>query len=280
MTTYLDYQANPGDNNSPPPVGAPEGMFPAAVNDVLREIMSVIRQLGDQVSTTFSGLGSMAQQNAGAVAITGGAVNANLTGNGAGITALNAQALSNGPIQPGLLAGTYNITATHAQNADTVGGMPPSALVPIGAVVAYYGDPSNLDWNRWAVCDGSRGTPDLRDRYIRGNGPGTGFGAFGAYSGWTDSQGWHSHGGGTQPTTLSVAQMPSHQHVVTLLGGAGMSPSGGPWSTGTGTNDHVSTSAGGDQPHNHGINGDGAHTHNVGVNPPPSFGLWWIMRIG
>lgn len=47
MTYYLDYSATAASNTAVPPKGAPEGMRPSEVNDTMRDMMSVIRQLGD-----------------------------------------------------------------------------------------------------------------------------------------------------------------------------------------------------------------------------------------
>src|SRR5262247_3381931 len=98
MTTYLDYKVIAEENNSAPPVGAPENMPTSMVNNVLREIMSVIRQLGDQTQLDFSNLGTMAIQDADAVLITGGDITATLAGPGGGITNLKSQNLIEGPI--------------------------------------------------------------------------------------------------------------------------------------------------------------------------------------
>lgn len=84
MTTYLNYSATSADNNTAPPVGAPEGMYPSAVDDTMREMMSVVRQLGDQTQSTFTALGTMSQQNANAVNITGGTVGGSTTINTSG----------------------------------------------------------------------------------------------------------------------------------------------------------------------------------------------------
>ena len=47
MPVYTDYSAVPADNNTAPPVGAPEGMPPSSVNDAMRYHMAVTRILGD-----------------------------------------------------------------------------------------------------------------------------------------------------------------------------------------------------------------------------------------
>lgn len=76
-------------------------------------------------------------------------------------------------------------------------------LIPRGAILAWPGlgaVPAG-----WAVCDGTGGTPDLRDRFVRGAGPSNAHGAAG---------GSHTH-------TLTAAEMPSHTHTVTLGGASG-----------------------------------------------------------
>ena len=41
--------------------------------------------------------------------------------------------------------------------------------IPSGVVVSWYGDKVNVP-SGWAICDGTNGTPDLRDRFIVGAG--------------------------------------------------------------------------------------------------------------
>lgn len=53
----------------------------------------------------------------------------------------------------------------------------------------------------WAICDGSRGTPDLRGRFILCSGQGEGL-----------TNRIHNTTGGTESETLSIAQIPSHNH--------------------------------------------------------------------
>jgi hypothetical protein len=283
MTIWSDYKPLPADNIAAPPVGAPEGMWPSATNDVLREIMSVINQLGQQVTDTFAGLGTMSNQASNNVNITGGVISGvTISGNGAGLTSLNAAALATGIVPAARLSGTYDITVTQANNANTVQGFSPAMLVPVGSITAWWGDPTALPAN-WRVCDGTNGTPDLRDRYLRGVGPGTVFGAnVGAYTGSTDAQGSHSHGGATGLHTLVEGEIPAHTHTTSLGWGYmnNTGPANMPAGTATGTiNTFVTGPTGGNQPHNHTLVGDGNHTHNVTTNPPPSVGVYWIMRM-
>ena len=68
-------------------------------------------------------------------------------------------------------------------------------LVPPGAIIMWSGSINDIPVG-WALCDGSNGTPDLRDRFIVGAG--------GEYS--------PGNTGGAKSVTLTVAQMPQHNH--------------------------------------------------------------------
>jgi microcystin-dependent protein len=68
-------------------------------------------------------------------------------------------------------------------------------LIPSGVIVMWSGAVDAIP-EGWALCDGSNGTPDLRDRFIVGAG--------GSYS--------VGDTGGSNSVTLSVSEMPSHQH--------------------------------------------------------------------
>jgi hypothetical protein len=46
-----DWSTTAADNDAAPPNGAPEGMAPSAVNDVMRQIMADIRSLHDNAAT-------------------------------------------------------------------------------------------------------------------------------------------------------------------------------------------------------------------------------------
>lgn len=142
----------------------------------------------------------------------------------------------------------------------------------------------------WALCDGTNGTPDLRDRFVRGA-------AAGQNPGATGGAATHGHSF-TQPTaanesahTHTYTQVPNHVHVENAQGGT----------TGSNTGTHVMTSAatGGSlrQAAQSTQNPTGgvatgttaagsAHTHTVsggavvdGSTLPPYFALAFIMRV-
>ena len=173
-----------------------------------------------------------------------------------------------------------------------------NTLLPTGCIIRWSGSVVSIPAG-WHLCDGTSGTPDLRDKFVPGAGgsyapaqtggaasvtPTTstagshthgGTQAGGAYtpSGTTDTQGSHSHGGGTAGYTLQLADMPAHDHggmggknVVTdasLTGGAtGQFVGSGPFPVG----EITFASQGSNNAHSHGISTDGAHNHNLVMN--------------
>ncbi|GAA09691.1 hypothetical protein ATPR_2695 [Acetobacter tropicalis NBRC 101654] len=157
---------------------------------------------------------------------------------------------------------------------------------PRGAIIMWYGSASNVPTG-WAICDGTNGTPDLRDKVVVG----AGIQALGHIAGdWnatatTTNNGNHNHYSNTQGHTLTVDEMPSHQHTYSWHGitseghGTDTMGSGGDTSTWNGSNGTSYT--GGNQPHSHGINWDGDHNHSVTVSTQqPSFYLYYIMKTG
>jgi hypothetical protein len=71
------------------------------------------------------------------------------------------------------------VSAQQATSSADATGPAISAALPIGTIVAFlphmgrdYSDMAGLrrwlDQRGWAICDGSRGTPDLRDRMLLG----------------------------------------------------------------------------------------------------------------
>ena len=70
-----------------------------------------------------------------------------------------------------------------------------SSTLPSGIILLWSGQISNIP-SGWALCNGSNGTPDLRNRFIVGAGSTYTVGAT----------------GGSDTVTLTTAQMSSHNH--------------------------------------------------------------------
>jgi hypothetical protein len=90
--------------------------------------------------------------------------------------------------------------------------------LPINTIVQWYGTAATVP-SGWAICDGTSGTPDLRNRFIKGSSIDGDQGTTGgAAQGTTSSNGSHTHAGMTvNGTVLTEAQLPTHTHGVGTL---------------------------------------------------------------
>jgi microcystin-dependent protein len=216
---------------------------------------------------------------------------------------------------------TGDSTGTHTGNLDTSGGgvlmgdgqilgawledaifdFIVNAGLPVGCCVPYDGDIEDLPAN-WKVCDGTDGTPDLRDRFVIAAGDtysadATGGGLTHVHGITIESSGAHTHIGTVGDTTLTVAQIPNHKHA------NGVTDSGtNVFSRGTtaaamtttasidnnandGTIEGWSESVGGGNPHSHSLALDsaGIHSHTgssaAAGNLPPYYALVYIKKV-
>ena len=127
----------------------------------------------------------------------------------------------------------------------------------------------------WLLCDGSSGTPDLRDRFIVGAGKDYSLGNI----------------GGKDKVTLTEAEMPQHTHIgdISLDGSHthDLSVKRGSHENNHGVHNFTSHTAWADYT-NAKISG-GSHTHTIDIkeagstvsheNRPPYFALSFIMKI-
>jgi microcystin-dependent protein len=173
-----------------------------------------------------------------------------------------------------------------------------NAPIPTGIIVMWSGvtAPSG-----WAICDGTNGTPDLRNRFIVGAGTtyplGTSGGsttssAGGGHTHTESAAGGHNHTGLTGDTALTVNQLPSHTHTWTGTQTAEDNnfTAGSNWlregSTVQSSSFTVTTTATGEgATHNHSIGTDGSHSHTINAvgdhthtATPPYYALAYIMK--
>ena len=134
----------------------------------------------------------------------------------------------------------------------------------------------------WQICDGSNGTPNLRDRFVVGAGstyPAKSSGGAASHS--------HSFSGNVGATTLTVAQMPNHGHALkvsaNIIGNGSESGLVG-YPSGVAVSDVIRavSSATGTL-----TGGGGSHTHSLSTvstsnasNLPPYYALAYIMYMG
>jgi len=138
--------------------------------------------------------------------------------------------------------------------------------LPTGSIIAYNQTTAPTGW---AICDGSRGTPDLRGRFIFGNG---------------GSRGMNSTGG-VETVTLNEGQMPHHNHSgSTSSNGAKSYPvakaqgNAGNWHMiGIGGH-HYSTYNTADN-HSHTFTTDHKGGNQAHENMPPFYVLTYIMKL-
>ena len=142
--------------------------------------------------------------------------------------------------------------------------------LPRGTIVAYN---QNTPPTGWTLCDGSNGSPDLRNRFILG---------------------WGNRGitatGGEENVTLTEAHMPSHSHNgsgTTSSDGAKTYQGGG--SSGWNAGYHHRISLGGNNAWNINTSDNHAHTFSFTTdsrgsnqshnNMPPFYVLTYIMKL-
>jgi hypothetical protein len=165
-------------------------------------------------------------------------------------------------------------------------------LVPRGVIVMWAGALNTVPAG-WLLCDGTLGTPDLRDRFIIGaglsfppyavggapiNGATTttsGSHVHATFLGQagghhhdvsTYDAGAHSHGGATGGHALTIAELPSHAHTVYECQYHTGPDTGRATAQNSGyTTTDLSNSTsfvGSDNAHTHPISADGTHSHS------------------
>lgn len=121
---------------------------------------------------------------------------------------------------------------------------------PIGGIILWSGSQDNIPEN-WQLCDGTNGTPDLRDRFVLGAGATYNVG---------DTGGEAAH-------TLTTLEIPAHNHALELnyMYVQDGTTSSGVYSTSGSYSDTKTTQ-----------NAGGGTAHN---NMPPYYALCYIMKV-
>ena len=141
-----------------------------------------------------------------------------------------------------------------------------SNTVPSGLIAIWSGSTGSIP-SGWLLCNGSNGTPDLRNSFILGAGNTY---AVGATGGSTDAiVVSHTHAA----TSTSVVSDPGHNHTVSMQNGY-VTYGGGPGITGSGINYPTSVVGTGISVSNSttGVSGTNA-------NLPPYLGINFIIKV-
>lgn len=152
------------------------------------------------------------------------------------------------------------------------------AKLPSGLICLWSGASTAIP-NDWALCDGTNGTPDLRDRFIVGAGKSYAVGAVGGASSVTLTTNQipaHSHSGGS----LTADSAGAHTHTYNKATSSSKAVSAA-----NGNGGLVSISSGS------ATGSSGAHTHSISgstdstgggqahENRPPYYALCYIMKL-
>ena len=143
--------------------------------------------------------------------------------------------------------------------------------VPSGSILLWSGSIASIPTG-WVICDGSSGTPDLRNRFVVGAGSTYAVGATGGSANATLVS--HSH---TASSTSSVSD-PGHAHVYfNMSGGNGSFNIGSGLGNNTGRTDStVGATTGISVSTSTSISTEGSSATNA--NLPPYYALAYIMK--
>lgn len=209
---------------------------------------------------------------------------------------------------------TYHLGNYYTSNsADNLGNNPTVSgwlaidfqpAMPPGAIIDWYGNPASVPQG-WAICNGTNGTPNLTGLVTVGHGTGytnqtQGGGVTkttssdGSHTHTTNVNGAHTHGITVDNHTLTLDEIPSHNHAFGYERGTSRgspdNPPGIAVQSQTTQPDTLTDTVGGGSPHNHTassvsngnhthtVNSIGNHNHTVDVRQP-YFVLVKLMKL-
>ena len=146
-------------------------------------------------ATNFTAKDALPTGNSGKI-VKGTEIDTELTAVASAISSkadLNSPALTGTPTAP---TASYGTNTTQVATTAFV-----QAAIPSGVIFLWSGSVATIP-SGWALCNGSSGTPDLRNRFVVG-------------AGSTYSVG---DTGGANTVTLDATMIPSHTHTVTTTG--------------------------------------------------------------
>lgn len=158
-------------------------------------------------------------------------------------------------------------------------------VVPAGAIAIWSGTIASIPAG-WIICDGTNGTPDLRERFVKGAAAATEAGDLGGvvqHNHTEQAAGDHTHGTGNSVGTHThdVSSAGAHQHGAMQTGGyAGTGHTQSTWASAGG---HIHTTSINTTDHAHTLQTAGSHTHpisNCTDGRPPFYEVLYIWSTG
>ncbi len=247
-TKISEFDLTPANNTDIDGINIAEGCAPSGINNAIRELMSQLKaqqdgSSGDPFTVTGTMTASAVLASSGTLAVTG-----NLTLDGASGT--SGQSL--------LSAGSG---ATPTWGTPFISGM----------IMMWSGSVASIP-SGWVLCNGSNGTPDLRNRFVVGAGSTYSVAATGGSADAIVVS--HTHTGTTG------GQSQNHQHGYTVYssgGGAQITPYTRATDGGL-TNSAAQSTDSNNADHTHSFTTDSAGSSGTNANLPPYYALAFIMK--
>jgi hypothetical protein len=228
-TKISEFDVDPSNNTDINSINIAEGCAPSGINNAIRQLMSDLKEQQTGASGDNFTVG-------GNLAVTG--------------------------------TSAFTGTSTFTGAVTLTGGIAGGGFIPTGGIIIWSGA-ANAIPSGWLLCNGSSGTPDLRNRFVVGAGSTYAVAATGGSANAITVSHTHTFSG----TTSGVG---NHQHGAG--GGGGTPGSFGGWFSSADTVIGLYTEAAG--AHDHTYSGTTASTGSSGTNAnlPPYYALCYIMK--
>ena len=270
----------------------------AAIVTANSAVVSFVGTLNSAQSTAL-----LANVNAANVAITA-AWTANAGSQQTEINSLQTQVYSNAKVASYMLTNTAKITAQTQSTDDDSTTVATTAFVynhmPSGIIVMWNSSAASIPTG-WQLCNGTNGTPDLRDRFVIGAGSSYAVAATGGSKDAVVVS--HQHAGTTENVNINhthsfsgnTSNVADHAHAeqgaplqstpdgeVTVAAGYGGGPSPVGYDTGpAGAHLHTysGTTSSNAAPHSHPFTTNAFGVSGTNANLPPYYALCYIQKM-